>query len=75
MLSMANKISMGLRLSPEAVNLIKELAGNLGVSQADIVEMSVRLFKQHRSIIDPTNKSEGDKNDVWNLRDNQHDQR
>ncbi len=44
---MANKEAISFRLTPEAIALIKELAKNLGVSQADIIEMAVRkLAKQ-----------------------------
>lgn len=43
---MANKQAISFRLSPEAIALIKELAKNLGVSQADILEMAVRKFAQ-----------------------------
>lgn len=57
---MANKISIGLRLSPEAVDIIKELAKNLGVSQADIVELAVRMFNQSQK---------GSQNDLRNLPD------
>lgn len=49
MLSMRNKNSTSFRLSPEAIEIIKELAKKLGVSQADIVELAVRkLLKQER---------------------------
>ena len=43
---MANKQAVSFRLSPEAIVIIKELAKNLGVSQADILEMAVRKFAQ-----------------------------
>lgn len=49
MYCMANKIPLGLRLSPEAVTIIQELAKNLGVSQAAIVEMAVRMYYQSQS--------------------------
>ena len=41
---MRNKISVGYRLTPEAIALVKELAEKLGVSQADVVEMAIRKF-------------------------------
>lgn len=36
------KLSRNFRLSPEALELIKELSGALGVSQAAVVEIAVR---------------------------------
>ena len=41
---MRNKKSVGYRLTPEAIALVKELAEKLGVSQADVVEMAIRKF-------------------------------
>lgn len=43
---MKNKQGTSFRLSPEAIALIKELAKNLGVSQADIIEIAVRKLAQ-----------------------------
>jgi predicted DNA-binding protein len=46
---MRNKQAISFRLSPEAIELIKELAKKLGVSQADIIELAVRkLAKQEQ---------------------------
>ena len=43
---MRKKLSVGYRLTAEAIALVKELAEKLGVSQADVVEMAVRKFAQ-----------------------------
>lgn len=40
------KVSTSIRLSPEAIQLLKILAKKLGVSQAAIIEMSIRKFAQ-----------------------------
>ena len=42
---MRHKISTGFRLTPEAKAIIVKLADELGVSQADIVEMAVRQLE------------------------------
>lgn len=41
-----NKTLIALRLTPEAVEIIKSMSKSLGVAQADIVEMAVRKFAQ-----------------------------
>jgi predicted DNA-binding protein len=43
------KQPIGFRLTPEAIDLIKELAKQLGVSQAAIVEMAIRKFAQEKA--------------------------
>lgn len=40
---MENKQPVSFRLTPEAIKLIKKLAKNLGVSQASIIEIAVRI--------------------------------
>ena len=47
---MRNKKSIGFRLTPEAITIIKELAKKLGVSQADVVEMAVRKLAKQEEI-------------------------
>ena len=49
---MRNKIAISFRLSPEAIDLIKELARSLGVSQADIIELAVRRLQKQEQAID-----------------------
>lgn len=39
-----------LRLTPEAMALLKLLAKNLGVTQAAIIEMSIREFAEKRNV-------------------------
>lgn len=45
-----DKKSTSVRLTPEAKRLLKELAKKLGVSQTDIIEMSIREFAEKREI-------------------------
>ena len=42
-----------LRLTPEAMTLLKELAKNLGVTQTAIIEMAIREFAKKRSVQKP----------------------
>ena len=44
---MTRKEAVSFRLSPEAVQIIRDLAKKLGVSQADVVEMAVRKLEKH----------------------------
>lgn len=39
-----------LRLTPEAMALLKELARKLGVTQAAIIEMAIREFADKRDV-------------------------
>jgi predicted transcriptional regulator len=41
-----SKISVSVRLTPEAVQILKELAQQLGVSQAAILELALRKFEK-----------------------------
>lgn len=43
-MNQSKKVSMGFRLSPEAVSLIRKLAEDNGVSQVAVVEMAIRKF-------------------------------
>ena len=43
---MGKKEAVSFRLSPEAVQIIRDLAKKLGVSQADVVEMAVRKLEE-----------------------------
>ena len=52
---MATKQGTSFRLSPEAISLIKEMAKKLGVSQADIVEMAVRVLAKRERVSDDDN--------------------
>lgn len=45
---MENKNSISFRLTPEAIELIKDWAKKLGVSQAAIMEMAIREFNEKR---------------------------
>lgn len=38
----SKKTSVGFRLTPEAVSLIRQLASDNGISQAAVIEMAVR---------------------------------
>ena len=40
------KTATSYRLSPEALDLIKRLAEELGISQAAVIEISVRMFSK-----------------------------
>lgn len=42
------KQATSFRLSEEAVMLIKDLSERLGISQADVVEMAVRLLSEEK---------------------------
>lgn len=46
---MRNKIAISFRLSPEAIEIIKGLARNLGVSQADVIELAVRKLQKQET--------------------------
>lgn len=48
MYCMDNKHSITFRLTPEAIELIKQWAKKLGVSQAAIMEMAIREFSEKR---------------------------
>lgn len=39
-----------IRLTPEAMHLLRELAKKLGVTQAAIMEMAVREFAEKRDV-------------------------
>lgn len=54
---MANKESVGFRLTPEAIALIKKLAKKLGVSQADIVEMAIRKKAEEEGVQNGTDSA------------------
>ena len=36
------KVACGFRLSPEAIDIVRELADRLGVSQSAVVELALR---------------------------------
>ncbi len=40
------KVATSYRLSEEAVELIKRMSEDYGISQADVVEMSVRITRR-----------------------------
>jgi hypothetical protein len=40
------KVACGFRLSPEAIEIVKELADRLGVSQAAVVELALRKMME-----------------------------
>lgn len=50
---MRNKISTSFRLSPVALDMLKRLSDNMGISQADVVEVSVRDLCKKRNILEP----------------------
>jgi predicted transcriptional regulator len=41
-----SKISVSVRLTPQALQILKELAQQLGVSQAAIIEIALRKFEK-----------------------------
>lgn len=47
------KVATSFRLSEEAVGLLKELSERLGVSQASVVEMSLRRMAEHEAVGHP----------------------
>lgn len=50
------RILTAFRLTPEAKQIIEAVAQRLGVSQADIVEMSVRKFAESEGVQLPPKK-------------------
>jgi predicted transcriptional regulator len=47
---MGNRSNTSVRLTPEALRLLKELAKKLGVSQAAIMEMAIRKFAERSGV-------------------------
>lgn len=45
-----NKSNTSVRLTPEAAQLLKDLAKKLGVSQTAIIEMSIRKLAQQERV-------------------------
>jgi len=45
---MRNKQAVSFRLTPEAKQLIKELAKKLGISQADVIEIAIRKLAEQK---------------------------
>jgi predicted transcriptional regulator len=41
-----SKISVSVRLTPAAVQILKELAQQLGLSQAAVLELALRKFEK-----------------------------
>lgn len=52
-----NKTLISVRLHPETVQVVKDLAEKLGVAQANIIEMSVRKFAQSEGVTFPDKSS------------------
>jgi len=47
---MKNKSNTSVRLTPEAIHLLKELAKKLGVSQTAIIELAIRYLAKKENI-------------------------
>jgi len=47
---MKNKSNTSLRLTPEAIRLLRELAKKLGVSQTAIMEMAIRRMAEQENV-------------------------
>lgn len=45
---MRNKISTSFRLSRTALDMLKALSGDMGISQADVIEVAVRDLSKER---------------------------
>lgn len=45
---MANKIAVSFRLSAEAIRLIRDLAKQMGLSHASVVELAIRDLAKRR---------------------------
>jgi predicted transcriptional regulator len=41
-----SKISVSVRLTPSATQILKELAQRLGISQAAVIELALRKFEK-----------------------------
>lgn len=41
-----NKVNVSIRLTPEARQRLKDLAQELGISQAAIIEIAIRLLEK-----------------------------
>lgn len=40
------KVACGFRLTPQAIDIVKELADKLGVSQSSVVELALRRMME-----------------------------
>lgn len=40
------KVACGFRLTPEAIDIVKELADRLGISQSAVVELALRRMNE-----------------------------
>lgn len=50
---MRNKIATSFRLSPTALDMLKRLSDNMGISQADVIEVALRDLSKKRNILEP----------------------
>ncbi len=56
---MSNKQATSIRLSPEAKNLVEQLAKNLGISHTAVMEIAIRKLAQAENVTAKDGGSDG----------------